>query len=87
MKLKITTERTFARSDLRHKLRKSGINIYAHIDGMETYLQCLGFILPGECKEGYGFRIGKYTRITLVYADALATEIILLTELGKIGIN
>ena len=78
MKLKVTTERTFARSELRQRLRKSGYTGYATIDEMETHIQCLGFGLPTEHENGYGFRLGKYTRISLNYADNLSELIILI---------
>jgi len=75
MKYKTTTEPTYARSELRERLRKSGYDGYATIDEMEKYINGLGYGLPTECDGGYGFRMGKYARISLTYADNLAEEI------------
>jgi hypothetical protein len=80
MKYKTTTEPTYARSELQERLKESGHKGLATIDEMEKYIKGFGYRLPTEHEGDYGFRMVKYTRISLNYSDCLAELIILINE-------
>ena len=63
-------------------LRKAGFKTYGDEHHLKSILQEKGFGLPVKYEEHFVFTVNnKYTRMYLVYADALAEEILLLREL------